>query len=296
MLLFHPAFQADPQRRLSFLFDEIQHYLLFAAGAFVLFWLVLDRPLARRKLARHPRPALGQVISESVFSIASKLVMVATSMWISYVAYTGGAADQRYTDLAEYGYAYYGFTLFAVFFVHDTWFYWFHRLMHRPELFRTIHRTHHESRDPTPFTTFHFHPLEAVLEGVAGKAIILPLMLLPWHTSVPIVWASGMVLFNTIAHLGYEVYPSWWHRVPILSGKTTAMHHYLHHQRVAGNYALYFRFWDRLCGTEFPDFEARYADRFRREARPPTAPQPTAPQPPTTPAPTTPPAPTTSTV
>ncbi len=30
----------------------------------------------------------------------------------------------------------------------------------------------------------------------------------------------------------------------------TATHHQLHHDRYQCNYGLYFRFWDRLCGTD----------------------------------------------
>jgi sterol desaturase/sphingolipid hydroxylase (fatty acid hydroxylase superfamily) len=31
---------------------------------------------------------------------------------------------------------------------------------------------------------------------------------------------------------------------------------------VRGNYGLYFRWWDKICGTEFPDYEARYQALF----------------------------------
>jgi sterol desaturase/sphingolipid hydroxylase (fatty acid hydroxylase superfamily) len=90
-------------------------------------------------------------------------------------------------------------------------------------------------------------------------------MLMPWHISVPIVWGTGQILFNVIAHGGFEIYPRRWLEWPILRWKTPALHHYMHHQRVGGNYGLYFRFWDKLCGTEFKDFEQRYAQIFERD-------------------------------
>jgi len=49
----------------------------------------------------------------------------------------------------------------------------------------------------------------------------------------------------------------------------------MHHQRVGGNYALYFRWWDRICGTEFKDFAARYDRLF---AGTPPAARPALPQ------------------
>ena len=30
---------------------------------------------------------------------------------------------------------------------------------------------------------------------------------------------------------------------------------------VNGNYALFFRFWDRLLGTEVPEYEQRFVER-----------------------------------
>jgi sterol desaturase/sphingolipid hydroxylase (fatty acid hydroxylase superfamily) len=33
------------------------------------------------------------------------------------------------------------------------------------------------------------------------------------------------------------------------------MHHDMHHRLGRTNYGLYFRFWDKLMGTEHPEFE-----------------------------------------
>jgi len=65
-------------------------------------------------------------------------------------------------------------------------------------------------------------------------------------------------------HMGWEMFPTW--LVKGRAGKwlITASHHQLHHQRNKCNYGLYFRFWDRLCGTDggLGTFERR------RRARP----------------------------
>ena len=38
----------------------------------------------------------------------------------------------------------------------------------------------------------------------------------------------------------------------VMAGRddVTASHHEAHHQRYTSNYGLYFRFWDKLCGTD----------------------------------------------
>src|SRR3546814_3287072 len=54
--------------------------------------------------------------------------------------------------------------------IHDTWFYWTHRWMHRPALFRRCHAVHHQSRPPTAWTAMSFHPWESLV-----GAIVIPL-------------------------------------------------------------------------------------------------------------------------
>lgn len=246
--------------------DDIAEYFAYAVAFFVVFWVGLDRLIQGRKLSRRRWPKRTQVISETIFSLVSQFIFLSTVLWMASLFMPEMRRSHMYTDISEYGLAYYALTLFLVFFIHDTAFYWSHRFMHTEKMYRWVHKTHHESRNPTPFTTFHFHPIEALFEAIAGQMILVVLILMPWHASVPAIWATGMIFFNSVGHLGYELYPSWWHRIPLLRQKTTGMHHYMHHQRVGGNYALYFRFWDQVCGTEFKDYEARYDRMFERIA------------------------------
>jgi ferredoxin len=65
-------------------------------------------------------------------------------------------------------------------------------------------------------------------------------------------------LFDNIkAHLGYEFYPSWFNKSPFAI-LTTSTHHNMHHHHFNGNYGVHFRFWDKLFGTEFNNYEAEF--------------------------------------
>ena len=88
----------------------------------------------------------------------------------------GGTA--LYSDLSAYGYWYVPVSVFLYLFLHDTFFYWTHRLMHHPRLFATMHKTHHMSNNPTPWAAFSFHPWESIL-----TAFFLPLLVfvIPLH-------------------------------------------------------------------------------------------------------------------
>lgn len=253
--------QSVHQQLLNFLTETVK-YILFATSFFVLFWVFLKGPMQKRKLSRKAWPKKSQVFREGLFSVCTQVIFITVDLWVAYTV--PWSAKNSYTDIASYGWLYYAFTIFLAFFIHDTYFYWMHRIAHHPRIYNIVHRVHHESTDPTPYSAFHFHPLEALLEGGASVAMLALFATMPWHYSLPIIWAYGQITLNVIGHLGYEIYPSWWNRIPFLKMKTTGMHHYLHHQMVRGNYSLYFRWWDILCGTEFPDYERRYDALFSK--------------------------------
>lgn len=131
--------------------------------------------------------------------------------------------------------------------LHDAWFYWTHRLMHRPKAFRLAHAVHHASRPPTAWAAMSFHPLEAVTGAVVIPALVLTV---PIHIVALGVVLAIMTLMGVTNHMGWEMFPRF-----IVHGRAgqwliTASHHELHHQRYRCNYGLYFRHWDRLCGTD----------------------------------------------
>lgn len=138
---------------------------------------------------------------------------------------------------------------------HDTWFYWTHRAFHVPSLFRVAHAVHHASRPPTAWAAMSFHPWEAISGAVVIPALVF---LIPIHVTALGVVLSIMTLMGVTNHMGWELFPRWLVRGRLGRWLITASHHQKHHDVYRGNYGLYFRFWDRLCGTDlglghFPD-------------------------------------------
>ena len=152
-----------------------------------------------------------------------------------------------YTDIAAYPLWYVPLSIFIYLFVQDTWFYWTHRAMHRPRLFKIAHAVHHESRPPTAWTAMSFHPIESIL-----GAMVIPILVfvIPIHLA-----ALGMVLaiatiMGVTNHMGWEIFPRWLVHSPLGNWLITASHHERHHEEYRCNFGLYFRFWDRVCGTD----------------------------------------------
>jgi lathosterol oxidase len=156
------------------------------------------------------------------------------------------AYTQFYTDAHQYGIVYLLLSIPVSLAIHDTYFYWMHRLMHHKSMYRIVHLVHHKSVNPSPWAAYAFHPIEAVLE--AGIVPIL-LFCLPMHPISFFAFITLMLWINVYGHLGYELFPRSFYDHPLGRWVNTSVHHNLHHERFTGNYGLYFIFWDRLMGT-----------------------------------------------
>ena len=130
---------------------------------------------------------------------------------------------------------------------HDTWFYWTHRALHEPRLFRIAHAVHHASRPPTAWAAMSFHPWEAISGAVVIPALVF---FVPIHVAALGVVLSVMTVMGVTNHMGWELFPQRIVRGRLGYWLITASHHQRHHDIYRGNYGLYFRFWDRLCGTD----------------------------------------------
>lgn len=141
---------------------------------------------------------------------------------------------------------------------HETYYYWLHRWMHHPKVFRIVHKVHHDSNITSPWTAFSFHPLEGVLQ-----ALFLPLLLLvlPMHLYVILAQLTIMTFSSVINHLDIEVYPKGFHRHPLGRWLIGATHHSLHHKQFKYNYGLYFTFWDKWKGTESPLYKSLFEEK-----------------------------------
>jgi Delta7-sterol 5-desaturase len=220
-------------------------YLLLSGLFYWLLWGRGGEKLSAKRLNRD-RPMRAVVMAEIRLSLISSVVYAIPAAIVLVALLNGGTAI--YYDWRSFGGVPY---LFLSFFLYlaapDAYYYWAHRLMHHPKLFRWMHAGHHRSRQPTPFASFAFDPAEAALTGW-----LLPAMLfvIPIHLAVLIgllIFMSVVAIFN---HSGWEILPRWLVRGPLGSQLISATHHSYHHIRFDKNYGLYFRFWDRVMGTD----------------------------------------------
>jgi lathosterol oxidase len=228
-------------------------YYLVAGTAFLLFYLVLRRWTAPRKI-QAAFPKWNDYAREILYSSFTILIFALVPSFLIFSDF-GQQHNTLYREIGDRGMIYY-FGLFPVlFFIHDTYFYWAHRLMHLPKLYRYVHLVHHRSTNPSPWAAYAFHPLEAVVE-VGIFAVFL--LLVPVHITHILLFFLMSIVYNVYGHLGWELYPKGFHRTWIGRWINTSVSHNQHHRYFHGNYGLYFLFWDRWMGTLREDYDEAY--------------------------------------
>ena len=220
-------------------------YLVFSGLAFWLLWQRGGEKLWARRLNRD-RPMRRVILQEIRLSLLSSAIYAAPAAFVLVTWLHGGTLI--YTDWRTHGgVPYLFFSAFLTLAVQDTYYYWAHRLMHHPRLFALVHAGHHRSRQPTPFASFAFDPAEAVITAWLLAAMTF---LMPLHIGVVLVVLTLMTVTAVLNHSGWEVLPARLVDGPIGGQLISATHHSLHHLQFEKNYGLYFRFWDKLMGTD----------------------------------------------
>jgi Delta7-sterol 5-desaturase len=187
------------------------------------------------------------------------IVLIAGSPLSLIVAMLYASGSTKLTlDAASIGWPWIAATLVGLLIFNDAWFYFWHRLLHHPKLFRYVHAVHHKSVDVNPFSSYSFHWFEGLILG----AWVLPVVLIvPIYIPLLGVLHTIGLANNVMSHLGYEFLPRGLLRMPLLRWMNTSTFHNLHHSAFRGNYGLMFRFWDRILGTELANYEATFNER-----------------------------------
>lgn len=230
----------------------IVRYFAIAGTFFLVFYKWLSNKLATSKLQLRKastkdflREIWHSSVSSIMISITAGMVLVGPLRPYTFI----------YSGIHEYPLWWLPVSLVLALIIHDTYFYWMHRALHHDRIFRFAHLEHHRSTNPSPWASYSFHAIEAVLEGAI---IIILAFVLPIHPYVILAFTFISFFINVYGHLGYEIMPKGFRKSIWFGIINTSCYYNLHHRKFKGNYSLYFRFWDKLLKTEHPDYVKEY--------------------------------------
>jgi len=250
---------------LKYLSFSTIRYFVVAGVPFLLCYKVYSDKLAFNKIQGR-LISRKDIIREILHSMQTTAILTVIGMVVMFSPLR--QITRMYTNVADYP-MWWLFTSPALaLIIHDTYFYWMHRLLHHPKIFKATHLVHHQSTSPSPWTSYSFHFIEAWTEGAV---LLLIVCVIPMHKYGVAMFLFSSFVINVYGHLGYEVAPLWFRRTFLFELFNSSVHHNLHHSKFKGNYGLYFRVWDRLMGTEHPDYVKEYdrvqANRIAARAR-----------------------------
>lgn len=243
-------------------FFSLVRYFAFSGGFYLIFW-VLGRERFAKSRIMSKWPSRDDIRREMLHSIKTAAVFGMMASLAELGAYFG--VIKLYRSVEDHGLPYFISSIVFMIITHDAYFYWTHRVMHHPKLFKSFHGVHHLSRNPTPFASYAFNWREAAIHAVYVPLILL---VVPLHPFAIALWLLWMMLFNALGHLGHEIFPRGYTKIFLTN---TVTHHQLHHQKINFNFGLYFPWWDMLMGTEYPDyheeFDGHWSERLAAASR-----------------------------
>ena len=148
--------------------------------------------------------------------------------------------------------------------IHEVHFFLIHRLIHTPFLYKWVHSVHHNSVNPSPWSSLSMHPVETFLY----HAVAL------WHLVIPSNPLIGLLQLNMAGygalngHIGFD-------KLELTDDATLDSHayiHYLHHKYFEVNYGgdglipldQWFGTWHDGSKEGRERMEARYAKKVAR--------------------------------
>lgn len=120
-------------------------------------------------------------------------------------------------------------------------FYWIHRLLHWPPLYKVAHGLHHRNTNVGPWSGLSMHPLEHLL----FFSSVLIHLIIPTHPLHILFHMQHQSLTAVTSHTGFE-------NLLIKDEKTLALgtfHHQLHHRYFEVNYGNLQMPWDKWFGS-----------------------------------------------
>ena len=220
-------------------FFVLVRYVIIVVPAFYLFW---SKRVASGYLLHDQIVPPRQIKNEIKWSMLSTIIFALSGTLIGVLWQLGLNKIYLRLDYISYYYLPASFLILAL--MHEAYFYFTHVWMHKPKIYRIMHAVHHQSIKTSPWASFSFHPLEALVH-----AFYLPMatMILPVHPTTLILYLTFMTLTAVSNHLGIELISSKIIRNFFISGE----HHFFHHQKPNKNFGLYFTFMDKLMKTNF---------------------------------------------
>ena len=116
----------------------------------------------------------------------------------------------------------------------DFWFYWTHRAIHHPLVYKHIHKFHHRFKAPTAVASMYANPIEFAIGNLLG--VVFGPYLTGAHPYTAYFWVVNALWSTGGSHSGYLFFDCETHD--------------WHHEHFDYQFGV-MGMWDAICGTGF---------------------------------------------
>ena len=208
--------------------------------------VILHEPISHLFIAEH-RTDGKQTFEAKRFWLTLFLIPL-FSLPFLWVFYRFGIFQIRF-DLQDIGWM--ALQLVAMVLIHDTYFYWCHRLLHTKPFWK-IHGIHHQAKSPTLLSSHVVHYVETFINYsfVVWFALGMGLLFGRIYYLPVMVFSVFTIAWNIYGHGRKNVFSEKVTKSRIGRHIVWPSYHLEHHQKGHGNFEFFFTFWDELCGTK----------------------------------------------
>ena len=170
----------EPQSASSLAFEHYVIWILFYGLAHFVMYVEPQRSLFRPFKLNPNYPPVSLVLKEIFRSVRGVAICTLYAVLVNNLHDSGDLPSNLVPDIFDndghHGNVTYVNHMLGALMIYlwgDFHFYWTHRLLHTPWFYKSVHKTHHESYNPDPFSGLSMHWFESAVYFSAAPLLAL---------------------------------------------------------------------------------------------------------------------------
>ncbi|XP_031208192.1 fatty acid hydroxylase domain-containing protein 2 [Mastomys coucha] len=140
-------------------------------------------------------------LRQSIRTVIFNQTLISFPMLVIYYPFLMWRRDPCCRELPTFHWFLMELAVFTL--VEEILFYYSHRLLHHPKLFKKIHKKHHEWTAPIGVVSIYADPIEHVVSNMLP--VMVGLLAMGSHLSSITVWLSTVLTMSLLTHCGYHL-------------------------------------------------------------------------------------------
>nr|XP_060621505.1 fatty acid hydroxylase domain-containing protein 2 [Anolis sagrei ordinatus]XP_060621506.1 fatty acid hydroxylase domain-containing protein 2 [Anolis sagrei ordinatus]XP_060621507.1 fatty acid hydroxylase domain-containing protein 2 [Anolis sagrei ordinatus]XP_060621508.1 fatty acid hydroxylase domain-containing protein 2 [Anolis sagrei ordinatus]XP_060621509.1 fatty acid hydroxylase domain-containing protein 2 [Anolis sagrei ordinatus]XP_060621510.1 fatty acid hydroxylase domain-containing len=146
-------------------------------------------------------PVDREKLRKAILTVAFNMIFISLPMVIFLLPVMKWRSEPCHLQLPTFHWFIFEVAIFTL--VDEILFYYSHRLVHHPFLYKHIHKKHHEWTAPIGIVSVYAHPVEHVVSNMLP--VIAGPVLLGSHVTSITVWLCLALLATSVSHCGYHL-------------------------------------------------------------------------------------------